>query len=187
MKDYALFENWQNSHATEMQDLTFAKPDDFFIYTRFTAPLPCAIEGKEILFAEDIKEVAGYMRHIYLYDILNDMTDDMELDPELVDDEKQQDAISILNYWFKLGKILEEENIDDKFYDIYNDFNNEFNRRGGCEYEFRIIKGADNLRDFLIEKYKGHPYFNEEKLRNICSSELFAGRMLQDLIDTLLY
>ena len=81
--DYLNFNNWKNSHATEMQDLTFARPDDIFIFTRCTSYFPFEWEGKEVLYAESIEEVIGYIRHIFLYDILNDLFDDLEYDNDI--------------------------------------------------------------------------------------------------------
>lgn len=76
--DYSKFQSWKNSHATEMQDLTFAKPFDFFIFIRFKEN--SKYDGKQVLYAENIEEAIGYIRHIFLYDIINDATFDLELD-----------------------------------------------------------------------------------------------------------
>lgn len=185
MCDYTLFKDWKNSHATEMQDLTFARPDDIFIFTRFTLPLPCCFEGKQVLYAGDIKEAAGYIRHIFLYDILNDMTDDLAFDPKLLNDENQKDALTILYFWFKLGKILENEKCEELLMKFCKEFNKEFNHRTGSEYELQVLKGADELRKFLNLHCKGNPNFDKKRLSNLCSSDLFAGRPLKEFLDNL--
>ena len=164
MCDYTLFKDWKNSHATEMQDLTFARPDDIFIFTRFTLPLPCCFEGKQVLYAGDIKEAAGYIRHIFLYDILNDMTDDLAFDPKLLNENE------------KCAELLMK---------FCKEFNKEFNHRTGSEYELQVLKGADELRKFLNLHCKGNPNFDKKRLSNLCSSDLFAGRPLKDFLDNL--
>ncbi len=181
--DYSKFENWKNSHSTEMQNLTFARPDDLFVYTRVTGHNPFAFEGKQVLYAESLQEVAGYIRHIFLYDILNDATDDLETDFKAPFDDRQEDAVLLLNYWFKLGKILSVNIFDEKLGEFINDFNLKFNHRDDIEYEIQIFNGADELRDFLIERYSKHKNFDKKRLCNICSKELFSGESLKDFLD----
>lgn len=181
--DYLNFKSWKTSHSMEMQDLTFAKPDDIFIYTRFSLKFPFDCEGENILFAGSIEEVLGYIRHIFIYDILNDSVDDLEYDIKALSDEKQGAVISLLNYWFRLGKAAK---YDDKLQILKNlsfEFNREFGRREEAEYEFYILKGANELRDFLIEKHFDEQDFDKKLLANICSEELFAGKLLKDFID----
>ncbi len=182
--DYSKFKNWKNSHATEMQDLTFAKPDDIFIFTRFTAHQPSDFEGKQILFAGSIEEAIGYIRHIFLYDILNDTSDDLETDFKAILSEHQTDAISILNYWFKLGKISAVNNCQE-FSKFCKDFNSDFSHREDKEYEIQILNGATELRRFLIRRYSECENFDKERLCNICSKELFVGKLLKDFLDIL--
>lgn len=38
--DYSEFGSWKNSHSTEMQNIALAKPDDIFIFIRFTEHIP---------------------------------------------------------------------------------------------------------------------------------------------------
>lgn len=179
--DFLKFENWKNSHATEMQDLIFAKPDDLFIFTRVTGDNQ--FEGKQVLYAESLQEVAGYIRHIFLYDILNDVTDDLETDFKLPFDDRQKDAIMLLNYWFKLGKILSADNFDEQLSEFIKEFNLKFNQRNNTEYEIQILCGADELRDFLIKRYSNNKDFDKEKLCSICGKENFSGTALKDFLN----
>ena len=109
MSDYTSYKSWKSSHASEMQDLTFARPDDIFIFTRFTSKEP-DFEGKQVLYASDIKEAAGYFQHVFLYDILNDMTDDLALDPKLLNNENQKDVLTDNIVSEKVIKLLKEKN-----------------------------------------------------------------------------
>lgn len=186
MSDNNSFNGWKSSRACQMQDLSLAMPDDLFIYTRFISSPPCSFEGSTVLFADDLREAAGYMRHVFLYDILNDMTDDMRFDPEKKTYELQQDAISILNFWFKLGKIMSGEKFETDFNELYKEFNQQFNEHKGNRYEFVILDGAKALCDFLISRYEKHPDFDRKKLYDICGEEMFAGRPLQEYINKLL-
>lgn len=182
MSDYTSYKSWKSSHASEMQDLTFARPDDIFIFTRFTSQEP-DFEGKQVLYASDIKEAAGYFQHVFLYDILNDMTDDLALDPKLLNNENQKDVLTIMLFWFKLGKAFKSENFEKLFREFCKDFNATFNHRNGAEYEFQILNGADELREFLISSFKNYPNFDQQRLENLCSSDLFAGRPLYDFLN----
>ena len=69
--NYLEFKNWKNSHSAEMRNLDLASAEDIFIYTKFIAFNPLNFENKQILFAESLEETLGYIRHIFLYDILN--------------------------------------------------------------------------------------------------------------------
>lgn len=88
--------------------------------------------------------------------------------------------ILLLYFWFKLGEITKEE-----FDDFCNKFNSEFMKREDIEYEIQILNGADELRDFLIERYSKCENFDKDKLCSICSNELFAGKPLKDFLDIL--
>ncbi len=182
--DFLKFENWKNSHVIEMQDLTFAKPFDIFIFTRFTC---CFHSGTQVLVAQSIEETVGYIRHIFLYDILNDATDDLETDLKSFNCNRQEDAIKLFNYWFKLGKIKTDNVSYEEFTDFCNDFNSEFSHRGGMEYEIEIFNGADELKNFLIKRYSKCESFDKKLLNDICSEELFAGKPLKDFLDMLFY
>lgn len=183
--NYLEFKNWKNSHITEMQDLTYARPDDIFIFTRFTIHRPFELESKQVLYAESVEEWIGYIRHIFLYDILNDIADDLEFDFKTPYGERQKDAISILSYWYKLGKFSTESNKYQNLNKFCKDFNTEFNFKENAEYEIQILNGADELREFLISKYSKCKNFDRKRLSNICSKELFAGRLLKDFLDML--
>ena len=183
--DYTKFDSWKSTHATEMQDLTYARPHDIFIFTRFTKHKPLVFEGKQVLFAETLPEVIGYIRHIFIYDILNDLTDDFEFDFKKHCDGCQTDAVPLLNYWFKSGKITSSKSVLDakKFCKA---FNNEFANREDTEYEIQILNGADELRRFLNKRFSNCENFDKNKLSNICSKDLFAGKPLKDFLDFLL-
>ncbi len=181
--DYLRFKNWKNSHATEMQDLTFAKPDDYFIFIRFSGQTSYEFDSKQVLFAESIEEVLGYIRHIFIYDILNDAVDDLEFDIKTPFDDRQKDAILLFNYWFMSGKIT-AENLDYiKLKEFCNDFNSDFSFGRDLEYEIEVLNGADSLREFLIKRYSNIDDFDSRRLSNICSKELFAGKLLKDFLD----
>ncbi|MBQ4119449.1 MAG: hypothetical protein IJD45_03575 [Clostridia bacterium] len=183
--DYTKFGNWKNTHATEMQDLTFAKPNDIFIFTRFTQKVPFSFEGKQILFAESIEEAMGYIRHIFLYDILNDISDDFENDIKNIYKEQQTDAIAVLNYWFKLGKVMDLKNYGCEFEKFCKNFNSMFSHRETTEYEIQILNGADELQRFLIKRYSKHKNFNKKTLCSVCSNDEFLGEGLKNFINLL--
>ena len=183
--DYKDFGDWKNSHATEMQDLTFAKPNDIFIFTRFTQKAPSFLEGNNILFSESIEEAMGYIRYIFLYDILNDISDDFENDIKNIHKEQETDVIAVLNYWFKLGKIMTLDNYSCEFKSFCKDFNYMFSHRETTEYEIEILKGVDELQRFLINRYSKHENFDKNILLGICDSESFSGKSLKDFINSL--
>ena len=185
--DYSKFKNWKNSHSTQMQDLTFAKPDDIFIYTSFKMTTPFEVEEKQVLFAESLEETAGYFRHIFLYDLLVDATDDLELDEAFRTEERQKDAIFLLNLWFRTGKALHKADAKKAFLDLIKEFNQQFNNKNELQYEFQVLNGANSLKRFLKSKFKDNENFDEKQLNNICSNQLFTGRLLKDFIDKLFY
>ena len=49
-----------------------------------------------------------YIHYILLYDILNDLLDDMEYDFKTLFSKKQSDIIAVMNFWFRFGKIHTE-------------------------------------------------------------------------------
>ena len=184
--DYLNFNNWKNSHAPEMQDLTFARPDDIFIFTRCTSYFPFEWEGKEVLYAESIEEVIGYIRHIFLYDILNDLFDDLEYDNEINKQIKQDETIAIYNFWYKFGKLNQATDKIKEINHLLNEFNLFFKNRKYFEYEIQIFDGADELRKFLNKNYSNNENFDKRLLSNICSKELFAGKPLKEFLDKVL-
>lgn len=185
--NYLLFTNWKNSHSKEMQDLTFARPRDIFIFTRFTLHSQFECENKQILFAESVEEALGYIRHIFLYDIMNDNVDDLEFDYKSPFDEKQKVAILLFNYWFQLGKISSTNINIQELKKFCKTFNRVFNSRQDYEYEIHILNGADELRKFLIMKYSEYENFDKEKLSNICSNDLFVGKLIKNFLNTLFH
>ena len=178
--NYLEFKNWKSSHATDMSNLTFAHPEDIFIFTRFTDNNPIGIEAKQILFAEDIEETIGYLRHIFLYDILNDALNDLNFDFKSPFDEKQNDAIAILKYWYKLGTIASQKADLKQLREFINQFNSDFSRNKNPEYEIHILDGADELRKFLISNFSNYENFDKKRLCNICSKEFFVGKKLKN-------
>ena len=96
MENFNDFKSWRSNHSTIMRDLTYAKPDDVFIFTSFTDEVS-SIDQKEVLYATDYCEAMRYFRHIFLYDLLVDATDDMQLDEALSTQERQGDALFLLN------------------------------------------------------------------------------------------
>lgn len=185
MKDYNNFKNWKTPHSTLMQDLTFSTPDDVFIYTSFKMTSPFDIEENQVLFAESFEEAAGYFRHIFLYDLLVDATDDLELDPKLLNKEHQEDAIKILSFWFKVGKALNNKNSKKEVLKLCDEFNCHFSISKDMQYEFHILNGANELKRFLKSKYKNNANFDNKRLENICSEDLFAGKLLNDFLNEL--
>ena len=179
--DYLKFEEWKTPHAVQMQDLTYARPDDFFIYTR--VKFSCEVEGKQVVYAETIDETIGYLRHVFLYDILNDATDDLELDFKYPFSQRQTDAISLLNHWFKLGKIATADDKELLFYDFCKNFNAEFNQKSDTEYEIAVLNGANELKRFLTKKYKNHKNFDKKRLDTFCNDDLFSGKLLKDFLN----
>ncbi len=183
--DYLDFKNWKNTHITEMEDLTFSKPTDFFIYVRFTEKSQFNFKSERVLFAETPEEAVGYIRHIFIYDILNDVVDDLELDFKQSSEETQNDAILLFNYWYKLGKIPTENFDFINFKKFCEDFNSNFSFGRNSEYEIMILNDADSLRDFLIKKYSKVKNFDRKRIADICSTELFAGKPLKDFLTEL--
>lgn len=183
--DYSKFKNWKNSHSTQMQDLTFAMPDDIFIYTSFKMSTPFEVQEHQVLFAENIEEAAGYFRHIFLYDLLVDATDDLELDKVLRTEERQKDALFLLNLWFRAGKALHKPDAKKAILGLIKEFNQHFNNENDLQYEFQVLNGANSLKRFLKSKFKDNEAFDEKKLENICSNQLFVGKLLKDFLDML--
>lgn len=185
MENFNDFKSWRSNHSTIMRDLTYAKPDDVFIFTSFTDEVS-GIDQKEVLYATDYCEAMGYFRHIFLYDLLVDATDDMQLDEALRTEQRQGDALFLLNLWFKVGKALHKNLSQRELKTFCKEFNTHFNNRIELKYEFHLLMGADELRKFLILKFKSDGNFNTRRLENICSKELFVGKVLNDfLIDYL--
>ena len=168
-----------------MQDLTFAKPDDIFIYTSFKMSRPFEVEEQQVLFAEDIEETVEYFRHIFLYDLLVDATDDLELDEALRTEERQKDALFLLNLWFRTGKALHKSDVKKALLNLTKEFNQRFNNQKELQLEFRILNGANGLKRFLKSEFKDNENFDEKRLDNICSNQLFAGKLLKDFITDL--
>ncbi len=179
------FLKWKNSHANEMADLTFCKPDDIFIFTRFTEQSPSYFEGKQVLFAENFEDIAGYLHHIFLYDILYDAIEDVEFDFKSQFDERQEKIIKLLSFWHKSAKISVAKNSEKTLLEFCEKFNSEFNETTHTEYEIRIFKGLDKLKKFLIEKFSENENFDEQKLCNICNKDAFAGRVLEEFLNEL--
>lgn len=179
------FKEWRKSHSTGMMDLTFAHPDDIFIFTRFTSHQHSNFEGEQILYAEDVEEAIWYIRNIFLYDVLKDALDDLEFDFKSPFDETQKDTISLMNYWFKLGKISNVNMSCLELEEFCDDFNLYFNGRKDLEYEIKILNGANELRRFLTERYSMCEEFDKKLLDNVCSKKLFAGKRLKEFVEKL--
>lgn len=182
MQDYNNFKSWNSNYSSFMQNLTFAKPNNIFIYTSFKMSEPFEVEENQVLFAEDFEEAAGYFRHIFLYDLLVEATDDLALDQVLRTEERQKDALFLLNLWFKTGKALHKSDIKKALLNLTKEFNQHFNNSNGLQYEFKILNGANGLRRFLKSKFKDNENFNAKRLDDICSNDLFAGKLLNDFI-----
>lgn len=185
MKDYNNYKSWKSSRSTLMQDLTFSTPNDVFIYTNFKMTTPFNMEENRVLFAESLEEAAGYFRHIFLYDLLVDATDDLELDEALRTKERQQDALFLLNLWFRTGKALHKSDVKKAFLDLINDFNQHFNNENDLQYEFQVLNGANSLKRFLKSKFKDDEKFDEKRLEDICSNQFFVGKLLNDFLAAL--
>ena len=186
MKDYNDFKNWKNSHSTLMRNLTFSAPDDIFIYTRVKMTHPFDVEEHQILFAESFEEAAGYFRNIFLFDELVDTVDDLELDPNLLTNKHQANAIAILIFWFKIGKAFNNKNLEKETLKLCDEFNNHFSNSKETQYEFHILNGADELKNFLKSKHQNNAGFNIRKLEKICNKDCFDGKLLNDFVKELL-
>lgn len=182
--NYSEFKNWRKSISSDMQDLTYAHPDDFFIFTRFAIHKPVKLVSEQILYTDSIEEVFEYLRHIFIYDILTDTVDDLEFDFNNTFSESQKNSIKLLNYWFKFGKESKKINYKE-INQLINDFNNDFNREE-LEYRIEILNGVDELREFLLKRYSNNNKLDKEKLENICSSDFFVGKKVKELLDDLL-
>ena len=182
MKDYNNYKIWKSLRSTLMQDLTFSTPDDVFIYTNFKMTSPFNMDEKQILFAESFEEAAGYFRHIFLYDLLVDATDDLALDKLLRTKERQEDALFLLDLWFRAGKTLHKSDVKRALLNLTKEFNQRFNNGDEVQYEFKVLNGANGLKRFLKSKYKDNENFDAKRLDDICSNQLFAGKLLNDFI-----
>ncbi len=185
MMNSSEFKKWRKSQSTGMNDLTFAHPEDIFIFTRFTMHKPIESDNKEILYAESVEEAIGYIRHNFLYDILNDAIDDLEFDFKFPFDKRQEDVISLLNYWYKLGKISSKNTSIKELKEFCKKFNCDYGVRDVLGYEIQVLSGADELRLFLTKKISLNENFDKKRLSGICSKELFCGNLLKDFIDKL--
>lgn len=181
--DYLKFYNWKGSHSASMQNLKFSKPDSIFIFKRFNQKSGDAEETKSVLFADSLDEAIGYIRHIFLYDILTDAVDDLEYLPISPDDQSQKDALSLFNFWFKAGKITDTATCKKELIAFCDAFNKDFSSRYENEYEIKVLFGANELKKFLIERYSNYEDFDKKRLCNICDNTLFAGEMLKDFLD----
>lgn len=185
MEDYNNFKVWKSSRSTLMQDLAFSTLDSVFIYTSFKMTSAPDIDEKQILFAEGIEEAAGYFRHIFLYDLLVDVTDDLELDEALRTEERQKDALFLLNLWFKTGKALHNANVKNALLNFIKEFNQRFNNCNNLQYEVQILDGVNELKEFLESKFKDNENFNQKRLATICSNKSFDGESLKYLVKCL--
>ncbi|MBE6787980.1 MAG: hypothetical protein E7537_06505 [Ruminococcaceae bacterium] len=185
MIDYLKFQNWKNFHCLEMEDLAFSKPTDIFIFVRFTQKNPINLQSRKVLFAKTSEEAIGFIRHIFLYDILNDLTDDLNNDFKKNFDIAQTDAVSVLNKWFKLGKLSNNMSFL-QLKKFCRDFNLEFSIRANTEYEIQVLNGANELRRFLNKRFSDNENFDKQKLSDICSNALFVPKHLNDYLDIIL-
>lgn len=64
----------------ERNDISNATPTDYFIYSHFLENGSCTINSKQIRYAENVSEAALYVHYILLYDIFNDLLDDIQYD-----------------------------------------------------------------------------------------------------------
>lgn len=179
------FEDWKGSKVTQMRDLIYAKPDDFFVFTRFAERFPFELSGEELLYAESIQEIAGYIRYVFLYDILNEATDDLETDFKEPFDYRQRNTVLLLYFWLKLGKIISGDILDKQLYEFCAEFNFYFNGIKNIEYEIQILNGAEELRMFLINRYSIYECFDIDTLYDICSKEHFSGVRIKNFLNML--
>lgn len=153
--DYLDFKSWKNSHGMEMRALEFSQADSIFIFTRF-AVNSSKTESRQLLFAESIEEAIGYIRHIFLCDILSDTIDDLQFELVNIENERQSDVLRLFDLWFKLGKIKSSIK---KLREFCKAFNDEFSLKREVEYEIRVLCGVDELRKFLLERYSESDFF----------------------------
>ncbi len=168
----------------ERNDISNSAPTDYFIYSHFFEKSMCLINSEQIRYAENLSEAALYVRHILLYDILNDLLDDIEYDFKMPFSKKQSDVIAIMNFWFKFGKVslVSEKQV----LQLCDDFNNQFADNDDLRYEIHILNGAEKLKEFLTIKYGTSAEFDENKLKSVCSEEQFDGEELKDFTEKLL-
>ena len=120
-----------------------------------------------------------------MHDLLLDICDDLELDTNLRTEERQGDAIILLDFRVKIGKAFKLNTLEKVLPELCIEFNNRFNNRGGLEYEFRILDGADELRQFLEKKFAKDCDFNKKLFEKICSDEAFDGKLLFEVLKEL--
>ncbi len=163
-------------------DISFSKSTDYFIYSSFFEDGLCPINSKELRYAETVLEAVFYIRHILLYDVLNDLLDDLEYDFKSPFSKKQSDVVAILNFWFKFGKRKSEKQL----FKLCDDFNNQFLYNKDLHYEIYILKGTEELKKFLISKFKTMSEYDRHKLDLICNKDHFVAKELKDFIEKLL-
>ena len=91
--------------AVEQNDISFSKANDYFIYSRFTEKGLSLINGEQFRYAENIFDAVLYVHHILLYDILNDLLDDMQYDFKTPLSRKQLDIIVVMNFGLSLERL----------------------------------------------------------------------------------
>ena len=154
--DYLDFKSWKSKHSAQMKELQLARADSIFIFTRFTVNSPFVLDSKQFHFAESAEEAAGYIRHIFLCDILSDAIDDLQFELVNIENERQSDVLRLFDLWFKLGKIKPSIK---KLREFCSAFNDEFSLNREVEYEIRVLCGVDELRKFLLERYSESDLF----------------------------
>ena len=83
-------------------------------------------------------------------------------------------------------KRFEVENFhNEEVLKLCDEFNTHFSDNKTSQYEFHILNGANELKRFLKNKYQNCDNFDEKRLDDICSSNLFVGKLLNDFIKNL--
>ncbi len=144
--DYLDFKSWKNSHCIEMRALEFSRADSIFIFTRFAMRSPISVEGRQLVFAESIEEAIGYIRHIFLFDILTDSIDDLQFDYKSAARQRQFDSVKLFYFWYRFARIAPGGNT---LQELCNEFNGAFAESQDLKYEIKVIFGIDELYEFI--------------------------------------
>ena len=116
-----------------------------------------------------------------MYDAVEDIRTDFKA-PFNVNQER---TIYLLNFWYKAGKIPFSKTCEKELFELCNKFNCEYSNSDTIEYEIKILKGINELKAFLNDRFSQDENFDKATLDKICNEDVFAGRLLRKFIENL--
>lgn len=173
---------WKGKHATHMGGTLNAGKDSIFIYINFITPFPAYKEQKQIVSAESVKEAAGYLRHIFLKDVINDNADITDGSPERLTDQQKNKVAVFLKYYNLLDSFLQGEYGVAELKKLCDEFSSRFKNIGDLRYQVIIADGADELRNLLNNECFAGDKVGYKIMELICSKDSFDGKELDIVI-----